>query len=138
MPCCPWKCVPCSYFQRCRYMEVPWVSWQMRSQLDSQKLLQRLLSHKPTAYLSIFDLFSTHKLTILSKECELDNFESHNSLKVSFTNIWGLCLNFVDCESSLDSNTPDILALCETNSNVSVDSGTFSVRGYLPLQVFKN
>ena len=72
-------------------------------------------------------------MTILSKACKLDNFESHNSLKLSFTNIWSLCLNFVDCESFLESNSPDILALCETNLNDSIDSGNFSVRGFLPL-----
>ena len=60
-------------------------------------------------------------------------FESHNSLKLSFTNIRGLRLNFVDCESFLESNSPDILALCETNLDDSIDSGNFSVRGYLPL-----
>ena len=42
-------------------------------------------------------------------------------------------MNFVDCESFLESNSPDILALCETNLNHSIDSGNFSVRGYLPL-----
>ena len=31
---------------------------------------------------------------------------------------------FVDCQSFLESNSPDILALCETN---------FSLRGYLSL-----
>ena len=31
------------------------------------------------------------------------------------------------------SNSPDILALCETNLADSIDSGNFSVRGYLPL-----
>ena len=72
-------------------------------------------------------------MTILSKACKPDNFESHNSLKLSFMNIRGLRLNFVDCESSLESNSPDILALCETNLNDSTDSGNFSVRGYLPL-----
>ena len=72
-------------------------------------------------------------MAILSKACKPDNFESHNSLKLSFTNIRGLRLNFVDCESFLESNSPDILALCETNLNDSVDSGNFSVRGYLPL-----
>ena len=41
--------------------------------------------------------------------------------------------NFVDCESLLESNSPDILALCETNLDDSIDSGNFSVRGYLPL-----
>ena len=72
-------------------------------------------------------------MAILSKACKLDNFESHNSLKLSFTNIWGLRSNFVDCESFLESNSPDILALCETNLDNSIDSGNFSVRGYLPL-----
>ena len=69
----------------------------------------------------------------LSKACKPDNFESHNSLKLSFTNIRGLRSNFVDCESFLESNSPDILALCETNLDESNDSGNFSVRGYLPV-----
>ena len=72
-------------------------------------------------------------MTILSKACKPDNFESHNSLKLSFTNIRGLRSNFVDCESFLESNSPDILALCETNLDDSIDSCNFSVRGYLPL-----
>ena len=72
-------------------------------------------------------------MAILSKACKTDNFESYNSLKPSFTNIRGLRLNFVDCESFLESNSPDILALCETNLDDSIDSGKFSVTGYLPL-----
>ena len=72
-------------------------------------------------------------MTILSKACKPDNFQSHNSLKLSFTNVGGLRSNFVDCESFLESNSSDILALCETNLNYSIDSGNFSVRGYLPL-----
>ena len=72
-------------------------------------------------------------MAILLKACKSDNFESHNSLKLSFTNIQGLRSNFVDCESFLESNSPDILALCETNLDDSIDSGNFFVRGYLPL-----
>ena len=72
-------------------------------------------------------------MAILSKARKPDNFESHNSLKLSFTNIRGLCSNFVDCESFLESISPDILELCETNLDDSIDSGYFSVRGYLPL-----
>ena len=72
-------------------------------------------------------------MAILSKICKPDNVESHNSLKLSFLNICGLCSNFVDCESFLESNPPDILALCETNLDESNDSGNFSVKGYLPL-----
>ena len=72
-------------------------------------------------------------MATLSKACKPDNFESHNSLKLSFTNIRGLCSYFVDCESFLESNSPDILALCETNLDDSIDFGNFSVRCYLPL-----
>ena len=50
-------------------------------------------------------------MAILSKECKPDNFELHNSLKLSFTNIQGLSLKFVDCESFHESNSSDILAL---------------------------
>ena len=72
-------------------------------------------------------------MAILSKACKPDNFESHNSLKLSFMNIRGLRSNFVDCESFLESNSPDILALCETILDDSIYSSHFSVRGYLPL-----
>ena len=72
-------------------------------------------------------------MAILSKGCKLDNFEPNNSLKLSFTNIRGLRSNFLECESFVESNSPDILALCETNLDDSIDSGNFSARGYLPL-----
>ena len=72
-------------------------------------------------------------MAILLKACIPDNFESHNSLNLSFSNIWGLHSNSVDCESFLESNSPDILALCETNLDDSIDSGNFSVTHYLPL-----
>ena len=42
-------------------------------------------------------------------------------------------MNFADCENSLELNLPDILALCETNLDESIDSGNFSVKYYLPL-----
>ena len=72
-------------------------------------------------------------MAILSKACKTDNFELHNSVKLSFANIRGLRSNFVDCESLIESNSPELLALCETNLDDSLDSGNFSVRGYLPL-----
>ena len=72
-------------------------------------------------------------MTILLWPCKPDNFELHNSLKRSFTSIQGLNSNFVCCESFLESNTPEILALCETNLDSSINSGNFFVRGYLPL-----
>ena len=57
---------------------------------------------------------------------------NHITFKI-FTNIQGLRSNFAGCESSLDSNSPGILALSETNLEDSIDSSNFSVSGYLPL-----
>ena len=71
-------------------------------------------------------------MAILSEACKSDNFESHNFSSLAL-NVPGLRSNFVDCELFLESNSPDILALCETNLDESTDSGNFSVRGYLPL-----
>ena len=48
-------------------------------------------------------------------------------------NIWCLRSNFVYCKSFLESNSPDILVLCETNLEDSVDSSNFTVRVYLLL-----
>ena len=72
-------------------------------------------------------------MSILSKGCNPDNFEPHISLKLTFTNILGLRSYFVECESFLESNSPNILTQCETNFDDSIDSDNFSVRGYLPL-----
>ena len=72
-------------------------------------------------------------MAILSKGCKPDSFESHNSPKTSSTNIRGLRSNFIDCEYFLESNSPDILALCKINLDDSIDFGNFSVRDYLPL-----
>ena len=66
----------------------------------------------------------THEKAILAKECKLDNFESHGSLKLSLSYINGLRWNFDEKETFLESNSPDILALYETNLDDS--------RGYLP------
>ena len=62
-----------------------------------------------------------------------DNFESHNFLKLSFTNIEDLPSNVVESESYLASNSPDIFALREKNLYDSIDCGNFFGRGYLPL-----
>ena len=72
-------------------------------------------------------------MAIPSKGCKPDNFESHNLLKLSFMNTQCLCSNFVESESFLESNSVDILALCETHLADTIDSSNFSVRDYLPL-----
>ena len=69
-------------------------------------------------------------MAILPKAFKPDNIELP---KTYFTNIQGLCSNFAGFESFFESNSLDILALCETNLNNSIDSSISLVRGYLPL-----
>ena len=87
-----WKWVPAAISGGVDISEVPGclLLRQMSSQWGSQKLLQGLVSQEPTVYLSAFYLFLTQWImVILSKGRKPDNFESHNSLKLSFTNIRG-------------------------------------------------
>lgn len=72
-------------------------------------------------------------MAMLSKVCKPDDFELHNSLKLSITNIWGLLSHFIDFESFFDRKILDILALRETILDNSNDASNFSVKGYLPL-----
>ena len=105
VPCHTWKCVPKANSGGADISEVPGyhLAQHMSSQWGLQKLLQWLVSHELTAFLSVFDLFLTQWImAILSKGCKPDNFESPNSLKLTFMNIWGLCSIFLECESFLE------------------------------------
>ena len=66
-------------------------------------------------------------MAILSKGRKPDNFEPDKNLKLTFTNIRGLRSNVAGNESFLESNFADILALCETNLDASIDPDNFSV-----------
>ena len=67
------------------------------------------MSHELTTYLSVFDPFLTQwTITILSKEYKPDNFQLHNSLKLSFSNIQGFRSRFIERQSFLESNFTDI------------------------------
>ena len=136
VPCSRMEVRPYSYFRWCGYFWGPWVSFVTAHEFSVRvtKLLQGLVSHELTAYLSLFNLFLTQWImAILLKGCKPDNFEPHNFLKLSFANTWGLCSNFAEFESFLESNSSDILALCEANLDDLIDSSSFSVRGYLRL-----
>ena len=70
-------------------------------------------------------------MAILLKACKPDNFELHNSLKHSFTNIWGLHSHFINCESFLESNSPGWLSwfwqfLCERLSSFNLNRFYYS------------
>ena len=132
---CAWKCIPVAISSGMDISEVPGchLLWQMCVQSGSQKLLQSLVSHELTAYLSGVILFILNEWWPYYQKDVGQIVLNLNSRKHSFINIWGLCLNFVDCESFLESNSPDILALCETNLDDSIDLGNFSVRGHLAL-----
>ena len=124
--------------QWCGCFRGPWISFAMTDEFGSQKLLQWLVSHELTAYRSFLTyVLREWIIVILSKRCKPDNFESRNSLKPSFTNIWGFHSNFVEFEHFLESNSPGILAICETNLDYSTNSGNFSVSGYF-LLTWKN
>ena len=64
----------------------------------------------------------------ISKGFKPENFESKDSLKLSFNSILGLCSKFSECKSILE-----ILALSQTNFVDSIDSGNFTVRSSLSL-----
>ena len=68
-----------------------------------QNLLQGLVSHELTAYFPDFDLFLTQWTGhIIHHYGHIpDKFESHNSQKLSFTNIQGVFSNLVEWESFL-------------------------------------
>ena len=94
-----------------------------------------LMNSQPTfLFLTYLNLMNYGHIV---KACKPDNFKLHYSLKLRFMNIWGLYSNFVNCKSFLESNSPGILALCETNLNDSIDFDNFSVRGYLFPPVLK-
>ena len=115
--CRTWNCVCTAISGVVDISEVPkcHLLQQMSSQWESETLLQGLVSHELTVYISVFNLFLTQWImAILSKGWQPDNFEPHYSLKHSFTNIWDLWSNFVECESFFESNSPDILVLWET------------------------
>ena len=127
----PYRC-----FQWYGYFQGPWVSFVMPDEFSVRvtKITSRigvLWTCSLPFYLS--PILTQWFMVILSKGYKPDNFKSRNSLKLSFTNIWGLPSNFADCESFLQSNSLEILALCETNLDDLIDFVNFSVGSYLPL-----
>ena len=124
------------YLRWCGYMWGPRVSFvmtrvlieghQIRIRAPVRVTLARILPlwFMPHFWLNRMVLLSVH---------EADNFESHNSLKLNFTNVRGFRSNYIGCESFLESNSLDILALGKANLEESIDFSNSSVMGYLSL-----
>ena len=85
VPCHVWKCVPTAISSGVEISKVP--GYRFLQLMSSQNYFKDwcLLN---SAHLSVFNLCLTQSIkAILSKACKPDNFEPHNSLKLSFTNI---------------------------------------------------
>ena len=54
-------------------------------------------------------------------------------INLSYTNVRGLRTNFSSIQSFLQVNSPDLLALCETNLDDSISDREFDVPGYSTL-----
>ena len=119
--CCLWKCVSAAVSGLVHIPEVPGCHLFYDRLVPREGNKNYLKDH--CDFFLILTFFGLTQLTIISKLSETDNFESHNSLKFSFTttNVQGLHSNFVGCESLFESNSPDILALYGTNFYESID-----------------
>ena len=90
------------------------------------------MSHELKTYLSIFNLFKLSELW--------PYYQKHvNQIILNLTTLWNLALRIFETFVRIllivnySLNHSNILALCETNLDDSIDSVNFSVRGYLPL-----
>ena len=110
---------PYSYFRWCGYFWGPWVPFVMTDEFSVRvtKITSRIgVSWTHSLPCCFWQFLIQWIMVILSKGLIPDNFESHDFLKLNFTNICGLSSHFIECESYLESNSPEILALCGTNS----------------------
>ena len=121
------KCVLTAVFGNVDIPEVPeyHLLRQMQFSVKVTKITSRIgfsLTHSlPFWFLHLLWLNQSHK-----KVHKLDNFESYNFLKLSCTNVPGRRSNFLGCECFFGSNSPDMLALCETNLDGWIASTYFS------------
>ena len=77
-----------------------------------------------------YHIFRPNEIAKLSKLHNRDKSESQSSLMLGFTNTQDLLSNFLGYEFCLEANSPDILALCKTNFQDSIDSNSIHVPIY--------
>ena len=70
-------------------------------------------------------------MTILSKATGVQ--KPSKPLRISFTNICGLCTNSFDLQTSFHQTYPDIFAISESLLNSDVADDDFQFPGYQPL-----
>ena len=121
----------CSYccFQWCGYFQVPRVSFVMTDEFSVRVTKITLtidVSWIHSLRFWFWPIFKSVKWPYYQKSVKPDNFESHDSQKRNFTKVQGLHLNFAECESFLESNSPDILDLCGANLDDSRIQFNFS------------
>ena len=97
----------------------------MGSKWGLQKLLRGLVSHELKTYLSVFDLLLTNEMVILSKDVNQTALRKQITLQI-FEVFVQILLNV-----NLSLNQTLLTFLHQLND--FIDSGNFSVMGYLPL-----
>ena len=91
-----------------------------------------MYSYSPCVFLTFCSFYLVHDLHILFLSMYMEMYTLFRWIvEPCFTKIWSLCSNFVECDFFLESNSPNILALYETNLDDSIGSGNFSLRDYL-------
>ena len=123
---------PYSYFRCCGYFQGPWVFIYYNRWLLSESHKNYFKDCCLTTSQHTIPIFTSswlNEMAILSKACKPDWIT-----QLSKTWLYQyLSSSFKFCWIFLWINSPDILALCETNLKDSSDSDNFWVRGYLPL-----
>ena len=93
----------------------------MGSKWGLQKLLRGLVSHELKTYLSVFDLLLTNEMVILSKDVNQTALRKQITLQILIERL----------NVNLSLNQTLLTFLHQLND--FIDSGNFSVMGYLPL-----
>ena len=117
---------PYSYFWWCGYFWGPWVSFVTTDEF----------SVKVTKITSRIGVSWTHSLCPFKPNELWPYYQKFvNQTNLNHTTLWSFALQVFDVfvQILLIVNLSLNVVLCETNLDDSIDSGSYSVRGYLPL-----
>ena len=97
--CHTWKCFHTALSGSVNIFKIPRCHLFMIHELSVRvnKITSRIgLSWTHSLLFCFLPIFNWWIMTILLKGCKPDNFESHNTIELSFTSIQGLCSKFVE------------------------------------------